>query len=119
MSASTPPPGGGYGDYGSAAPPPPPGYGGGGFGGTPPPNYLVWAILSTLFCCLPLGIASIVFSAQVNSKFAAGDVAGAQNASKKAKTFALWATIVGAVVAVLYILLIAAGVMSTDGTTSP
>ena len=29
----------------------------------PPPNYLVWAILSTLFCCLPLGIASIVFLA--------------------------------------------------------
>ena len=65
MSSSAPPPGGGYG----AAPPPPPGnYG--GPGGAPPPNHLVWAILSTLFCCLPLGIASIVFAAQVNSKYA-------------------------------------------------
>lgn len=81
MSASAPPPGGGYGDYGSAAPPPPPGYGGPG-AGTPPPNHLVWAILSTLFCCLPLGIASIVFAAQVNGKHAAGDVAGAQESSK-------------------------------------
>ena len=41
------------------------------------PNHLVWAILSTLFCCLPLGIVSIVFAAQVNGKLAAGDVAGA------------------------------------------
>ena len=36
------------------------------------PNHLVWAILSTLFCCLPLGIVSIVFAAQVNGKLAAG-----------------------------------------------
>ncbi len=44
-------------------------------GGTPPPNYLVWAILCTIFCCLPLGIASIVFAAQVNGKYAGGDIA--------------------------------------------
>jgi len=101
MSASAPPPGGGYG----AAPPPPPGnYG--GPGGAPPPNHLVWAILSTLFCCLPLGIASIVFAAQVNSKFAAGDLAGAQDSSEKARKFALWATIAGVVVAILYVLLV-------------
>lgn len=122
MSSSAPPPGGGYGDYGSAAPPPPPGYGGGyggPGGGTPPPNHLVWSILSTLFCCLPLGIASIVFAAQVNGKYAAGDVTGAQESSKKARTFALWATIIGAVFTVLYILLIVGGVVSMNGTTSP
>jgi hypothetical protein len=27
------------------------------------PNHLVWAILATLFCCLPLGIVSIVYAA--------------------------------------------------------
>ena len=100
MSSSAPPPGGGYG----AAPPPPGNYG--GPGGAPPPNHLVWAILSTIFCCLPLGIASIVFSAQVNSKYAAGDVAGAQEASDKARKFALWATIAGVVLGILYILLV-------------
>jgi predicted secreted protein len=101
MSSSAPPPGGGYG----AAPPPPPGnYG--GPGGAPPPNHLVWAILSTLFCCLPLGVASIVFAAQVNSKYAAGDIAGAQDSSQKPRKYALWATIIGVVLAVLYILLV-------------
>jgi len=80
--------------------------------GAPPPNYLVWAILSTLFCCLPLGIVSIVFAAQVNSKHAAGDVAGALEASKKAKSFAFWSAGIGVAVLVVYIIfavLLAAG----------
>ncbi len=51
------------------------------------PNYLVQAILTTLFCCLPFGIVAIVFAAQVNGKVAAGDMAGAEVASKNAKTW--------------------------------
>jgi hypothetical protein len=50
-------------------------------------NYLIPAILSTIFCCLPLGVVSIIFATQVNSKVAAGDMAGAAEASKKAKMF--------------------------------
>lgn len=48
-------------------------------------NYLVQSILVTLCCCLPFGIVAIIFSSQVNSKLAAGDVAGAEEASRKAK----------------------------------
>ncbi len=72
-------------------------------GAGPPPNYLVWAILSTLFCCLPLGIVSIVFAAQVNAKYSAGDVTGAQVSSKKARQFAIWAAIAGVIVGVIYL----------------
>jgi hypothetical protein len=50
-----------------------------------PNNYLVFAILTTLCCCLPLGIPAIVFASQVNTKFAAGDLAGAMDSSNKAK----------------------------------
>lgn len=50
------------------------------------PNYLIPAILSAI-CCFPLGIIGIVFAAQVNGKVASGDVAGAVDASKKAKLF--------------------------------
>ena len=53
------------------------------------PNHLVWAILSTLFCCLPFGIVSIVFASQVDGKRAAGDIAGAREASGKAKFWAM------------------------------
>ena len=49
------------------------------------PNYLVQAILVTLCCCLPLGIVSIVYAAQVNGKVQAGDIQGAINASNNAK----------------------------------
>ena len=56
--------------------------------GTPDkvPNYLIPAIISAL-CCFPLGIISIIFAAQVNSKVTAGDMTGAFDASKKAKMF--------------------------------
>jgi len=59
------------------------------------PNYLVHSILVTLFCCLPLGIAAIVYAAQVNGKAAAGDIAGARESSAKAKKFCWWAVIAG------------------------
>lgn len=98
--------------YGSTPPPPPPPppYGAYGVQGTPPPNYLVWAILSTVLCCLPLGVVSIVFSTQVNSKWAMGDVAGAQAASGKARNFAIWSAIAGVfLVIVVVILRFAAG----------
>jgi hypothetical protein len=104
-------------DYGSTPPPPPPPltpYSSAEVQGAPPPNYLVWAILSTLLCCLPLGIASIVFSTQVNSKWALGDVAGAQDASVKAKNFAMWGAILGVVInVVVVVIFVAGGVLST------
>ena len=59
------------------------------------PNYLVQSVLVTLCCCLPLGVVAIVYSAQVNSKLAAGDVAGAQAASNSAKTWSIVAFIAG------------------------
>ena len=55
---------------------------------TPPPNYLAWAIITTILCCLPFGIVSIIYAAQVNSKWAASDVTGALQSSKNAKTWA-------------------------------
>lgn len=59
------------------------------------PNNMVLAIIS-IFCCWPLAIPAIIFASQVNQKLAAGDVAGAQDASKKAKTFSYIALGLGA-----------------------
>jgi hypothetical protein len=90
----------------SYTPPPPPsvGYGAspsGGVTGANIPNYLWQSIVVTLCCCLPAGIVSIIFAAQVNSKLAQGDIAGAQAASKNAKTWALVGFGVGLVIIVL------------------
>ena len=56
----------------------------------PPKTYLVESILITLFCCWPLGIPAIINAAKVESKFYAGDINGANEASKKAKKWATW-----------------------------
>jgi hypothetical protein len=83
----------------------------------PIPNYLVQSILCTLFCCLPFGIAAIVYASQVNSKQMAGDIAGALASSKKAKTWC-WASLIGWVAAVLvYVVFIA--VMVAAGKFRP
>lgn len=81
-----------------------------------PDNYLVWAILSTLLCCLPLGIVSIVYSSKVDGLYNSGDYAGAQDAAHKAKNFAMWGAIIGASGLIIYILLIVvAGVAGSMG----
>src|SRR5690606_36302951 len=51
----------------------------------PPKSYLIETILATIFCCLPLGIVSIVYATQVEKKFYRGDVQGSQDASNNAK----------------------------------
>jgi hypothetical protein len=78
----------------------------------PVPNYLVWAILVTLFCFLPTGIVAIVYASQVSTKLSAGDVAGATEASNKAK---MW-TIISAVAGVLIAVIVIAG---TAGSNTP
>lgn len=75
------------------------------------PNYLVQSILVTVLCCLPLGIPAIVFAAQVDGKKAAGDIAGAQEASKKAKLFCWLAFGLGLAGMIIYGVLMAIGVM--------
>src|SRR5215470_7343952 len=67
------------------------------------PNYLVPAIIS-IFCCWPLAIPAIIFATQVNTKVAAGDIAGAQESSKKAKTFSFIAIGIGVLGIICYVL---------------
>lgn len=89
-------------------PPPPPGNYGGGYGGRPnygppPNNNLVWAIVTTVLCCLPFGIVSIVKAAEVNSKWAMGDVAGAYASAQAAKKWAIVSAVASVGVGALYL----------------
>ena len=69
---------------------------------SPPKNWLVESILVTIFCCLPFGVAGIVFAAQVNSKWTAGDCNGALQSSKDAGKWTKIGFFVGIGVIVLY-----------------
>ena len=68
-------------------------------------NYLVPSILVTVLCCLPFGIPAIVYASQVQEKLQRGDVAGAQQSSKNAKTWCIVAVVAPLVGGVLYVLL--------------
>lgn len=71
-----------------------------------PESNLVWAILSTLFCCLPTGIAAIVFASKVDSLWTQGYYEEAVRYSRKARNWSLIGAIAAVIGSVLYVLLI-------------
>jgi hypothetical protein len=75
------------------------------------PNYLVFAILATVLCCIPTGIAAIVYAAQVNGKLQAGDYAGAQAASNNAKMWCWISLGLGLAVMLIWVLMFMAGIV--------
>ncbi|MDG4665967.1 CD225/dispanin family protein [Mycobacterium sp. 236(2023)] len=103
--------------------PPPPPAGGGGFppqqpAGAAPSSNLVLGILTTIFCCLPFGVVSIVKAAQVNGLWAQGRYAEAQASSAAAKKWAIWSVVAWVIFVVIYGILIALGAVSMDFDTS-
>jgi len=56
----------------------------------PVPNHLTKAILSTLCCCLPLGVVAIVYAAQVQGFASTGNADAAWESSRKAD---LWGNV--------------------------
>lgn len=75
----------------------------------PPPmpdNHLVWAILSTIFCCLPFGVVSIVYATQVESLYLQGRYEEAVDKSNKAFKWAIAAAATVAAIMMLYVLIL-------------
>jgi hypothetical protein len=81
--------------------------------GTTISNYLVFAILTTVFCCLPTGIPAIIYASQVNTKLQLGDIAGAQSASNNAKMWCWISFGLGLAMCVGYGLLMTLGILGS------
>jgi hypothetical protein len=79
-----------------------------------PQNYLVFAILTTVLCCLPAGVVSIVYAAKVNGLYAEGKYDEAESASKNAKTWAIVSAVLALIVFVLYFIFGAALIASGE-----
>ncbi len=62
-------------------------------GPPPPDNYLVWAVLTTCFCCLPLGIVAIVKATSVNTLWQQGHYDAARAAALSAKNWSFWSAL--------------------------
>lgn len=70
-----------------------------------PGNNMLLAVLTTVLCCLPLGVVSIIYASKVDNLYNAGDYAGAVSAAKSARTWALVGLIGGIVISILYLLI--------------
>ncbi len=66
---------------------------------------MIWAILATIFCCLPLGIVSIIKSSQVSGLWAQGRYDDAQKSAQQARKWAIWSAIAAAVLAVISVII--------------
>ena len=78
-----------------------------------PDNNMVWAILSTVLCCLPAGIVAIIKASKVDNLYMRGDYQGAEEAAKSAKTWAIVGAVAGLVFGILYVIFVVfLGVMS-------
>ncbi len=91
-------------------PPPPPGSPMQPPMGAPPvkpSNYLAWSIITTIFCCLPLGIVAIIQSTKVDSLYASGQYVAAIKASEDAKKWNIWGMVAAAIVGIGYLVLVA------------
>jgi len=75
-------------------------------GQKPPKSWLIESILVTLFCCLPLGIVGIINASKVESRFYAGDTAGADQASAEAGKWTKIGFWVGLACVVLYVVFV-------------
>lgn len=80
-----------------------------------PDTNLVWAILCTCLCCVPLGVVAIIKAASVERLWNEGRYEEAQMAADAAKKFSIWGAIAYCIIVVLviifYVALIALGVM--------
>ena len=77
---------------------------------TPPANNMVGAILVTILCCLPFGIAAIVNASRVESLWYAGNHQAAIEAADKARKWVIVSIISSAVFGLFYfIFLLACG----------
>ena len=74
-------------------------------GGETIPNYLPWAILVTLCCCLPGGIASIIYSVQATSQRNAGNWTEARLNAERARNWLIWSVVLGALANVAWLVI--------------
>lgn len=75
-----------------------------------PDNNLVWGIISTLLCCLPVGIVSIVYASRVDGLYSSGKYVEAKDAAGKAKQWAIYSAIAAVAWWIFYLLIIAANI---------
>ena len=74
-----------------------------------PPTNLVWAIITTVLCCIPTGIVAIYYALKVSNKYREGDIEGAKRASETGAWWCIVTIILGVLSLPLGFLMMSAG----------
>lgn len=77
-----------------------------------PGSNMILAVLTTVFCCLPLGIVGIVYASKVDGLYFAGDYAGALSAAKSARTWSVIGIVASLVISIIYLLIYGAAIFA-------
>lgn len=67
-----------------------------------PSTYLLWSVLTLVFCCTITGIVATVFSCQVSSRFYNGDYEGAERANRRAQLWIIISFCLGVLQATIF-----------------
>ncbi|XP_071500837.1 proline-rich transmembrane protein 1-like [Diadema antillarum] len=65
----------------------------------PPPDYTVFAVLVTVFFCLPFGIIGVIRASNARQRYMLGDFEGAERDAKSARSWSLIGLMSGCVLA--------------------
>lgn len=76
-------------------------YGNNTTAGNKPDNWMWLGICTTILCCLPLGVVSIVYASKVNSAWMQGNYQGAKEYADKAKLFGIISAAIGFVFGII------------------
>ena len=70
-----------------------------------PDNHMVEAVLTTLCCCLPIGIYAVIQASQVNSLYSQGKYDEAEATSEDVGKWTKIAIVIGAIINILYVII--------------
>ncbi|XP_042536811.1 proline rich transmembrane protein 1B [Dipodomys spectabilis] len=75
--------------------------------GPPPKDYMAESVLVTLFCCLLTGLMAMVYSHETRAALGRGDLAQAEDASRKARSLVLFSLLFGTFVFTSWVIYVA------------
>lgn len=78
-----------------------------------PNNWLWQSIVVTVLCCMPFGLAGIVYAAKVDALYFGGRYREAEAAARTARLWTLVALVIGFLGIILWAIVLSTGGMST------
>ncbi|XP_040278303.1 dispanin subfamily A member 2b-like [Bufo bufo] len=71
----------------------------------PQKDYLIWSIVNLICCCLPLGLAALIFSIKTRDATQQNDSFLAAKHSRTARSLNIAATVIGIIITIVFLVI--------------